>query len=310
MCATINNGREDFYADRFYLPETPRDLRSLERAGIPVFGIESRHQARDFDVLGTSISYAVLWLNFCKMVTHVRHPAALAGPGSERRATTRCWSPAGRRAAAPGFMEPVADCIFLGEVEDEPGNGGLSQVYARIAQFKAEGSWHAERIGCYERLAREFNYLFFPRFVETLYRYEDRGLPELSKQVSGYRSLLPGMRMPFRARTVKNLDNIAPLTEAPLLYADPRMGAGDHRGRPRSCHAWCSFCALGWNANPPRERSWRSRWSMRESGSGTWAASSCPRSAPDFPMHRAEEAAADRVAGERQQLARCHRDAD
>ena len=79
--------------------------------------------------------------------------------------------------------------------------------------------------------------------METFYRYEDRGLPELSKQVSGYRSLLPGMRMPFRSRTVKNLDNVAPLTEAPLLYADPRMGAGDWRSRA-VCPAWCSFCRL------------------------------------------------------------------
>ena len=39
----------------------------------------------------------------------------------------------GQAYCGPGFMEPVADCIFLGEVEDEPGNGGLSQVYARIA---------------------------------------------------------------------------------------------------------------------------------------------------------------------------------
>ena len=104
------------------------------------------------------------------------------------------------------------------------------------------------------RLAREFNYLFFPRFVEATYRYEDRGLPELSKQVSGYRSLLPGMRMPFRSRTVKNLDNIAPLTEAPLLYADPRMGAGDLEVG-RGCPAWCSFCRLGWVTKPPRQRS-------------------------------------------------------
>jgi intein/homing endonuclease len=124
-------------------------------------------------------------------------------------------------------MGPAADCIFLGEAEDEPGNGGLSQVCARIAQFKDEGIWKADRVECYRRLAREFSYLFFPRFVQTFYRYEDRGLPELSRQVSGYRSLLDGMRMPFRGRTVRNLDDIAPLTEAPLLYADPRMGAGD-----------------------------------------------------------------------------------
>ena len=162
-----------------------------------MFGIESRHQARDFDVIGTSISYAVLWLNFCKMIKIAGIP--LRWRDREANAGDYPMVVAGGQAyCAPGFMEPVADCIFLGEVEDEPGNGGLSQVCARIDQFKQEGSWHAERVSCYERLAREFNYLFFPRFVETFYRYEDRGLPEPSKQVSGYRSLLAGMRMPFR----------------------------------------------------------------------------------------------------------------
>lgn len=242
VCATINRN-EGFYADRFYLPETPRDLRQLERAGIPVFGIESKHQLRDFDVVGTSISYAVLWLNFCTMLTMSGIP--MRRRDREARAGDYPMVVAGGQAGcAPGFMEPVADCIFLGEVEDEPGHGGLSQVNARIAQFKQEGSWHASRIGCYERLAREFNYLFFPRFVEVSYRYEERGLPELSKQVSGYASLLDGMRMPFRSRTVTNLDNIEPLTEAPLLYADPRMGAGDLEVA-RSCPAWCSFPLRG-----------------------------------------------------------------
>ena len=45
VCATINNGREDFYADRFYLPETPQRSSPARAGRIPVFGIESRHQA-------------------------------------------------------------------------------------------------------------------------------------------------------------------------------------------------------------------------------------------------------------------------
>src|ERR1700722_15823591 len=53
-------------ADRWYLPATPRDMELLEKAQIPAFGIESRHQLRDFDVVGTSISYTVLFMNFAK----------------------------------------------------------------------------------------------------------------------------------------------------------------------------------------------------------------------------------------------------
>ena len=288
VCATVNNGDPGFYADRFYLPETPRDLRQLERAGIPVFGIESRHQARDFDVIGTSISYAVLWMNFCKMIKMSGIPLRWQDR-TEHAGDYPMVVAGGQACRGPGFMEPVADCIFLGEVEDEPGNGGLSQVNARIAVFKQTGAWRADRIVCYAELAREFNYLFFPRFVEISYRYEDRGLPELSKQVAGYRSLLPGMRMPFRARTVKNLDDIAPLTEAPLLYADPRMGAGDIEVG-RGCDAWCTFCALGWNANPPRERSVDKSVEHAKAWQRNMGSTELSPFSPDFPMHRRKKA--------------------
>ena len=137
VCATVNNGDPGFYADRFYLPETPRDLRQLERAGIPVFGIESRHQARDFDVIGTSISYAVLWMNFTKMIKMSGIPLRWQDR-TEHAGDYPMVVAGGQACRGPGFMEPVADCIFLGEVEDEPGNGGLSQVNARIAVVQAE----------------------------------------------------------------------------------------------------------------------------------------------------------------------------
>jgi radical SAM superfamily enzyme YgiQ (UPF0313 family) len=295
VCATINRGK-DFYADRFYLPETPRDLRQLERAGIPVFGIESRHQARDFDVIGTSISYAVLWMNFCKMLKLSSIP--LRWRDREANAGDYPFVVAGGQAyCAPGFMEPVADCIFLGEVEDEPGNGGLSQVCARIAEFKTAGTWLSDRVGCYEALAREFNYLFFPRFVQTSYRYEDRGLPEPSRQVSGYRSLLPGMRMPFRARKVKNLDDVAPLTEAPLLYADPRMGAGDLEVA-RGCPAWCSFCRLTYVQKPYRQRGVDESVAHAKAWQRNMGSVEFSPFGPDFPMHTQKKALLTRLLEE------------
>ena len=52
-------------ADRWDLPATQRDMSMLERDQVPAFGIESRHELADFDVVGTSISYTVLFMNFC-----------------------------------------------------------------------------------------------------------------------------------------------------------------------------------------------------------------------------------------------------
>ena len=133
-------------------------------------------------------------------------------------------------------MAPVVDCVFLGEAEDEQGNGGIGQVLRMIEMFKAEGSWNEDRVSCYGRLARTFNYLYFPRFVCVEYA---TAAEHSGKQVSGYRGLLDGMRMPFRKRHVVNLDNIKPLDAPPLLFTNPSLGSGDVEAG-RSCPAWCS----------------------------------------------------------------------
>jgi len=243
VAKAVTDASPAYLCDRFYLPATPRDMRLLERGGVPVFGIESKHQLSDFDVVGTSISYLVLLMNFMKMLSMSGVP--LRWRDREARAGEYPMIIIGGQAySAPGAMEPVADCIWLGEADTEPGNGGMAVVCARIEQYKRAGLWKTDRIGCYRKLALEFSYLHFPRFVRTSYRYEDRGLPHASKQVSGYASLLPGMSFPRSARKVRNMDKIAPLDKAPLLYADPALGAGDLESA-RGCPAWCSFPLIG-----------------------------------------------------------------
>ncbi len=86
----IHDHDPGFLCDRFYLPATPGDMRILEKHKIPVFGIESKHPATDFDVVGTSISYPVLTMSFIKMLTmsgipprwkdrNAEHPMVMAG---------------------------------------------------------------------------------------------------------------------------------------------------------------------------------------------------------------------------------------
>lgn len=220
------NDAGPYLCDRWYLPETPRDLRLLEKAGIPVFGIESKHELADFDVVGTSISYTVLIMSFAKHLSMSGIPLRW----SERQRHPENYPMVlvgGQAYCAPGPLEVIADCIFLGEVEDEPGNGGIGRVFKRIEQFKDSGLWQSAREDCYKRLACEFNYLYFPRYVAISYGESERGLEHPSKQVTGYHSLVPGMRLPLLKRHVRDLDKIKPLDNLPLLYVDPSLGAGD-----------------------------------------------------------------------------------
>lgn len=286
----VNDGDPTFLCDRFYLPATPRDLRLLEKHHIPVFGIESKHQLADFDVIGTSISYPVLSMSFIKMLTMSdiplrwrdrdpnTHPMVMVG---------------GLSYGAPEVLAPVVDCWWLGEVEDEPGNPGIAAVTARIAAFKASGQWTADRVECYADLAREFNFLYFPRFVDIHYAYEDRrdaGVGgALSKQVIGYSSNLRGMRLPLRKRHVQNLDAIPPLDNPPLLYADPAMGSGDLEVA-RGCPAWCSFCALSFRQKPYRQRSVPYVIDYAQRLQNNLGSTRMAPFAPDLPMHTQRKA--------------------
>lgn len=242
----INIGREDFLCDRFYLPATKRDMRLLEQNGIPIFGIESKHQLRDFDIVGTSISYQILTLSFVKMLSISDIPVRWADREEQGLEKFPMVLVGGQSYGAPEVLSPVVDCWWLGEVEDEPGNPGITSVLARIDTFKKSGRWQTDRLSCYRDLALEYNFLYFPRFIDVHYSYEDRsrvGVSKPSKQVTSYTSNLEGMRLPFSRRYVKNLNNIAPLDDQPLLYSDPGMGSGDLEAM-RGCPAWCSFCSL------------------------------------------------------------------
>jgi radical SAM superfamily enzyme YgiQ (UPF0313 family) len=241
-------------ADRWYLPATPRDLDLLDKAGLGVFGIETRHPLRDFDVVATSISYPVLFQNFSSYLARSGVPLRRAAREEKPGAWPMVMA-GGQAYCAPEFMSAVFDVVWLGEAEDAEGTpGGIGEVFEVIACLKADGSWQRDRAGCYRALARQFNHLYFPQFTAFSYRYEDRGLPELTKMVSGYWPVLEGMRYPHRKRHVADLDQMRPLTKMPVLYTDPGMGSGDTE-IARGCPAWCPFCRLGWVTKPARQHS-------------------------------------------------------
>jgi radical SAM superfamily enzyme YgiQ (UPF0313 family) len=273
-------------ADRWYLPATPRDLDLLERGQVPVFGIESRHQLRDFDVVGTSISYTVLFMNFAKYLAMSGVPLRW----KDRDPNLYPMVMAGGQAwAQPEFMAPVADCVWLGEAEDEPGNPGIAAVCEAIRNMKEAGHWNEIREECYWALATEFPFLYFPRFTAVDYRYEDRGLPELTKMVSGYRSTKRGVGTSFRARRVADLSKADLMTRAPVLFSDPGMGSGDVEVA-RGCPAWCSFCRLSWVTKPPRQEPVERSVERAAEWRQNMGSVDISLVAPDPPMHTQKKA--------------------
>lgn len=281
----IHAAGEQYLCDRWYLPATPRDMGLLEKAGIPVFGIESKHQLSDFDIVGTSISYTVLFMNFCKHLQMSGIPLRWKDRQKAKAAGDYPMVIVGGQAyCAPEFMAPVVDCVWLGEVEDEPGNPGISEVLRVIQSFKETGLWKNQRLDCYRMLAQQFPFLYFPRFTVTEYEYQDRGLPELSKQVSNIGNGLHDLHYPFRARKVRDLDKARLLTKVPLIYSDPQMGGGDLEVA-RGCPAWCGFCRLSWVTKPYRQESVERSVARAKEWRLNMGSVEISPFGPDFPMH-------------------------
>lgn len=329
---TINEHREDFLADRCYFPSTPRDLRLMEKGGIPIHGIESKRQLADFDVIGTSVSYPVLSVNFVKQLLmsdipptwEDRHEWGSGKDVAGRHRNPEKWPfviVGGQGYGAPEVLANIADAVFCGEVEDEPTQAGFGAVLDRVDDFKRSGRWSTDRVSCYADLAREFEFLYFPMFVEVLYAYEDREEKiaeviaarkrklanlkknfdydtlqaeldpdrireevEPSRQVVGYRAKIEGMRLPVVKRFVKDMNAVKGLENPPLLYIDPGMGAGDLETQ-RGCPAWCSFCALTYRQKPYRQRGVDEMVEFgKELTRNTGGVHLAPFG-PDFPMH-------------------------
>jgi radical SAM superfamily enzyme YgiQ (UPF0313 family) len=276
--------------DRSYFPATPRDLSLLE-GKVPIFGIESKHGLLDFDVVGTSISYPVLVVNFVKQL-QMSGIEPREWVRRERSAEYPMVIVGGQAYGGPEVLAGIADVVFCGEAEDEPGNPGLVAVLEAIRDFKRAGLWESDRDECYRLLAREFSFLYFPRFWEVRYGYEDRPSVEHvlgrdaapSKQVTAIIPTLEGMPAPVVKRFVADLDAAQPLDEPPLLYHNTGLGAGDLEVG-RGCPAWCSFCALTYRQKPYRQRSVESSVEFGKRLVRNTGATALTPFAPDFPMH-------------------------
>jgi hypothetical protein len=300
-------GSKPHLCDRSYFFSTPRDLRLSANEGIPVFGIESKHQLRDFDVIGTSISYPVLSINLVKQLVMSDIPPTWEDRSDSagktyagRNRNPEAWPMVmcgGQSYGAPEVVANVVDVWWCGEVEDEEGNPGIGAMLNRIDAFKKSGRWMSNRMSCYRDLAKEFSFLYFPNLFDVHYAYENRpsvatsremltmpGEVRPSKQVIGITSQVAGAQMPVVKRFVKNLDGIRGLDNPPLLYIDPGMGAGDAEVS-RGCPAWCSFCALTYRQKPYRQRSVAKMRDFSTKLLQNTGGTHVSPFGPDFPMH-------------------------
>ncbi len=228
----ILNRREDALAERAFAPwfdmeEAMRDER------IPLFSLESRRPARDFDVIGFSLQYELLVTNILNLLD-LAQVAPLARDRREDDPLIAAGGP------CTGNPEPVADFFDFILIGD--GEASVGAITESILAHR--GRSREERLLALAQLPG----IYVPRFYEPVI-----GGADGARQV-GVRPLREDVPPVIRRTYLDSLTD-APYPAEPVV---PLIEAVQDRLTleiQRGCTHGCRFCQAGIFYRPLRERS-------------------------------------------------------
>ncbi len=227
------NRRHAWLCDRTFAPwgDAQDRMRAL---GLPLFAWDSRRPVRDFDLLGFSLQYEMLYTNVLAMLDLAGIPLLAAQRGDDDPLVLA----GGPGTNNPEPMAPFLDLALVGDAE-----AALPAFLEAYARLKADGAPRRETIVA---LARTFDFVYAPGLFESRW-HEDGRLAALEPTVDG----LPDVT---RAAVVADLET-APFPKAPIVpgaeTVHDRLTVEIMRGCPRRCR----FCEAGRTKGPVRTRS-------------------------------------------------------
>jgi radical SAM family uncharacterized protein len=229
----VLNGLPDVLCERTYAP-WPDVAARMRRARIPLFSWESRRAVREFDIVGFSLQYEMLYTNVLEMLDLGGIPVL----ASERSENDPLILGGGPGVNNPEVMAPFLDLALVGDGEE-----ALPRLLEAYRALGDGGATRAERI---EELARRFDFLYAPGLLEPKWNADGT--------LAAIEPLVEGLPERTRAAVVADLEQ-APFPTAPIVpnteVVHDRIAIEIMRGCPRQC----LFCESGHTKGPPRYRS-------------------------------------------------------
>ncbi len=223
------NQREDVLAERVYVPWPDMEVK-MRAAGMPSYALESKHELRDFDLIGISLPYEQLYTNVLTLLDLGRLPLL----SEARDATYPLVCAGGNAVFNPEPMADFIDFFVMGEGED---------VIIEIIQAMREVK-NADRETQLRRLAR-IPGLYVPRFYAFSYYECDRTISNVEPLVEEAEPHIVKRITPLMPPPVTRF--IVPFVDVVFNRASIEIQRGCTRG--------CRFCQAGMVFRPVRERS-------------------------------------------------------
>ncbi len=224
------NRRPGWLCERAFCPWTDMEARMREY-GVPLYGLETRHPLREFDVVGFSLGYEQTYTNVLTCLdlggiplhTHDRgddDPIVIAG---------------GNCVFNPEPMAAFIDCFVIGECED---------VLTELLQT-VEATRGLPRRRRLKELAQVPG-IYVPLFYEPVYNADGT--------LRGTRPTEPDVPLKVSKRVIQDLDS-APYPTKPVVSYMQAVHDRITLEVFRGCTRGCRFCQAGMITRPVRERS-------------------------------------------------------
>ncbi len=225
---SVLNEQPDMFADRVFSPWT--DMEAVMRGeGIPLYGLESKHAVRDFDLLAISLPYEQLYTNTLNLLDLAGMPVRSA----DRDASYPLVIAGGHSTFNPEPMADFFDAFVVGEGEEIILE--ISRTLQSLRGQPREAQLHA---------LAQLEGVYVPRFYDVTY-HADGTINAVTVNTPGVppvvrKRIVPVLPKPFTRFLVPNVDTVH--NRAPIEIM-------------RGCTRGCRFCHAGMVTRPVRERS-------------------------------------------------------
>lgn len=224
------NRREDALCERAFCPWVDMEARMREH-GVPLYGLESRHPLREFDVIGFSLGYEQTYTNVLTCLDLSGVPLSTA----ERGDSDPIVMAGGNCVFNPEPMAEFIDCFLIGECEEV-----LSDFLDTVKATKG-----LPRLQRLQELA-QIPGIYVPLLYQATYRAD--GTLERT------RPLAPEIPAKVTKRVVQDLDSV-PYPTKPVVSSMQAVHDRITLEVFRGCTRGCRFCQAGMITRPVRERS-------------------------------------------------------